>query len=377
MADVITIIGNDYGSLLKGELKRRGISQKDFAEAFGLKSSNLSGILSGKRKIPISLIPIVAELIGIEESAIINAQKNFSPEIKATPEDSEEEKKAKAELESFEKMVSLKSLLKGISKTTDSAIDRLNTLKRQYFLTTPEELAYKLGLMSESCFRRSDKTGLDHIMISTWVVKARAAAQNHPIEKAFSREKMSELLPIIVNILHKNNNTPSRIKEVLENYGIGYIELAKEPRASIDGYSFVIGDTPYIALTRRFDSIDNYAFNIMHELGHIYYGHVNESGKINVAIPHAETTEALPTQEEDADRFASEQLIPNRIWFLAPPVPLNPYIIQKRYTIWAKSKKLNPWIVLGRVSYETGMYRFTSDMSRCINEGKEGVGMIK
>lgn len=133
MADVITIIGNDYGSLLKGELKRRGISQKDFAEAFGLKSSNLSGILSGKRKIPISLIPIVAELIGIEESAIINAQKNFSPEIKATPEDSEEEKKAKAELESFEKMVSLKSLLKGISKTTDSAIDRLNTLKRQYF----------------------------------------------------------------------------------------------------------------------------------------------------------------------------------------------------------------------------------------------------
>jgi hypothetical protein len=38
---------------------------------------------------------------------------------------------------------------------------------------------------------------------------------------------------------------------------------------------------------------------------------------------------------------------------------------------------LNPWIVLGRVSHETGMYRFTSDSSRSINKGKEGVTMTK
>ncbi|MEE0978500.1 MAG: helix-turn-helix transcriptional regulator [Muribaculaceae bacterium] len=70
-------IPNDYGSLLKAELERRGISQKDFAEAFGLKSSNLSGILNGRRKIPISLIPVVSEMLNIPESAIIIAQKNF------------------------------------------------------------------------------------------------------------------------------------------------------------------------------------------------------------------------------------------------------------------------------------------------------------
>jgi HTH-type transcriptional regulator/antitoxin HigA len=58
-------------------------------------------------------------------------------------------------------------------------------------------------------------------------------------------------------------------------------------------------------------------------------------------------------------------------------VPLNPYVIQKKYTQWAKSKGLNPWIVLGRVSHETGMYRFTSDSSRSINKGKEGVNMAK
>jgi HTH-type transcriptional regulator/antitoxin HigA len=134
---------------------------------------------------------------------------------------------------------------------------------------------------------------------------------------------------------------------------------------------------PYIAVTRRFDRIDNYAFNIMHELGHIYYGHVDETGKINVAVPISDSTENFPFQEEEADRFATEKLIPNSVWFLAPPVPLNPYVIQKKYTQWAKSKNLNPWIVLGRVSHETGMYRFTSDSSRSINKGKEGVCMTK
>jgi plasmid maintenance system antidote protein VapI len=56
---------NEFGSLLKAELKRRGITHKDFAEAFALKPSNLSGILNGKRKIPVSLIPVVSEMLSI------------------------------------------------------------------------------------------------------------------------------------------------------------------------------------------------------------------------------------------------------------------------------------------------------------------------
>ena len=115
----------------------------------------------------------------------------------------------------------------------------------------------------------------------------------------------------------------------------------------------------------------------MHELGHIYLGHVDENGKINVATHNPESQEAYPLQEEQADKFANEALIPNKVWILAPPVPLNPYVIQKKYTQWAKSKGLNPWIVLGRVSHETGMYRFTSDTSRSINIGKEGGSMGK
>ncbi len=380
MTEDLANIPNNYGSLLKTELERRGISQKDFAEAFGLKSSNLSGILNGKRKIPVSLIPIVSEILDIPESAIINAQKNFSTKSSSSEIESEEEIAAKAELDSFEKIVSLKSLLRGLATLKSTAVEKLQILREHYGLTCASDLQRSSQSLTENCFRRSDKTGLDQIMITTWVVKVKAAAmnpENNP-EKPFNTGEMEQLSIIMSETLHKNSgNTPKKVKKLLNSYGIGYIEIEKEPKASIDGYSFLMNGTPYIAVTRRFDRIDNYAFNIMHELGHIYLGHVDETGKINVAVPISESSEVFPSQEEEADKFATENLIPNSIWFLAPPVPLNPYIIQKKYAQWAKAKGLNPWIVLGRVSHETGMYRFTSDASRTISKGKEGVSMAK
>lgn len=380
MTDNIPNIANEYGSLLKDELERRGISQKDFAEAFGLKSSNLCGILNGRRKIPVSLIPIVSEMLNVPESAIINSQKNFSKKSASSEMESNEESSAKAELDSFEKIVSLKSLLKGLVTVKSSAIEKLRVLRERYGLTSPSALLESSQNLTETCFRRSDKTGLDQIMITTWVVKVKAAAKNPENKpgRPFDRQCIEHLSKKMSTVLHQNSgNTLSKVKELLNSYGIGYIEMEKESRASIDGYSFLLNGTPYVAVTRRFDRIDNYAFNIMHELGHICLGHVDETGKINVATPITESSENFPSQEEEADKFATENLIPNNIWFLAPPVPLNPFVIQKKYTQWAKSKGLNPWIVLGRVSHETGMYRFTSDSSRTINKGREGVSMTK
>jgi HTH-type transcriptional regulator/antitoxin HigA len=371
---------NEYGSLLKEELERRGITQKDFAAAFGIKPSNLSGILNGRRKIPVSLIPVVSEMLSISESVIINAQKNGLSKSDSNGLGSVEEVAAKAELEAFEKILSLKSLLKGLVSRHNLATEKLRILKNHYGLTTASALLESSHKLTENCFRRSDKTGLDYIMINTWVVKVRAVAMSMSgsLDRPFVRGNMEQLVSSVSNVLHANKgDTPLKVKKLLNENGIGYIELPKESKASIDGYSFTLGGTPYIAVTRRFDRIDNYAFSVMHELGHIYYGHVDETGKINVAVQMSESNENYPSQEDEADRFATERLIPNSVWFLAPPVPLNPYVIQKKYTQWAKSKNLNPWIVLGRVSHETGMYRFTSDSSRSINKGKEGVSMAK
>ena len=90
----------------------------------------------------------------------------------------------------------------------------------------------------------------------------------------------------------------------------------------------------------------------------------DEGGNINLAY----ADEELMTKEErDANTFAADALIPKSIWVNAPRVIMNPHFIQKDYSNWAKKMGLNKWIVLGRVSHETGMYMFKSDKSREIN----------
>ena len=107
------------------------------------------------------------------------------------------------------------------------------------------------------------------------------------------------------------------------------------------------------------------AFAVMHEVGHLkLHSSEDDEGKINLPITDAE---GIPPEEKEANEYAANALIPESQWSSLPAMPLNPRYIQRECTKWAKNNTINKWIVLGRVSYETGMYMFKSDASREIN----------
>ncbi len=104
----------------------------------------------------------------------------------------------------------------------------------------------------------------------------------------------------------------------------------------------------------------------MHEVGHIYLHYLDlddNRSDSKLSIPDYDNES---TEEREANAFAANALIPNEEWKNAPKVRVNPVTIQRKYTQWAIEKGLNKWIVLGRISYETGMYKFRSDESRKI-----------
>ena len=68
--------------------------------------------------------------------------------------------------------------------------------------------------------------------------------------------------------------------------GIGFEWVEHEKGASIDGYSFISNGSPYIVVTLRYNRIDNFAFTIMHEIGHIDMGHKHGSQLAEVIANH-------------------------------------------------------------------------------------------
>jgi len=358
------------GSIIKKELKDRGLSQKDFAEAIGLRPSHISEVINGNRRITISFAESVEDWLGISAKLLLDMQLTYDLVCKSNNVDNAEEYIAISFLKELDEIIDVRALTKGQGKL--KPIEKVDFIKKHYQIDSIDTLREDFSRLAINCFRRSAKTGLDERMIATWVVKAHSEVQDESPNGEFTLENSNELCRLICDVLHENVDTISRIKNILDDFGILFKVVSKLDHASIDGYSFFNKGVPCIVLTMRYNRIDNLAFTLMHELGHIILGHTtNDQQQISVDM-RSFNDEDENRQEREADRFASEWLIPDKLWKLAPVAPMNPFVIQKKYFSWAEKRGLNKWIVLGRLSHETGIYKFKSDDSRhVIKEGGE------
>lgn len=350
------------GALLKKELSARGLTQRKLAEGVGMRPSHVSEIVSGKRPVTKAVAIKLQEVLGIEATVWLDLQ--LKAEVNAHLGGSEIE--AAAELAKYDSIFSLKDFFKkNRIERKCSCVEKLDFLKSSIRTGSYENTKERINnLVAGGFFRRSEKTGVDARMIATWVVLAWQEALKIKPVGVFDRSTADSLVRELCVIFHENSNTIYRLMTTLSSYGINFCIVEKVEHASIDGYSFLENGVPTIAITKRYDRIDNLAFSVMHEVCHVYR-HLKEQNdqRLNVVSDDFDCTK----EETEANDFAANALIPKDKWEQVPQVALNnPWTIQSRYTKWAEREGFNKWIVLGRVSYETGMYKFRSDDSRSI-----------
>ena len=348
------------GTILRYELEDREISQKDFAVMIGMQKSHLNELIKGKRPITKPIADKIEGVLGISAVSLVNMQTQYEYDIKVIEQRGVEEFEAQNALSLYNEIFDVKTLFKRIGKELTTAVQQMQYIAETLCLPQPAELR----LETSGMFRKSAKTGQDPRMLMTWKLLAELKAKEQKVEQPFSPERRNEVTDALARALHDNRSTVHTVKELLAAEGIAFCIEEKVDKASVDGYSFIEDGTPHIILTRRYDRIDNFAFALMHEVGHIYLHYLDGSRsdcKLSIADYDNESAE-----EKEANAFAANALIPNEEWKNAPRVRVNPAMIQRKYTQWAIEKGLNKWIVLGRISYETGMYKFRSDESRRI-----------
>ena len=354
-------IATHPGTILKLELEERGISQKEFAEMLDMQKSHLNEIIKGKRAMSISVADKIEEVLGISSVSLMNLQTQYEYDLRQIENRSIEEQEAINKLKLFDEIFDVKTLLKRLGCMCKTAVEKLRCLVTG--IQQPEPAELKL----EACgmFKKSSKTGQDPRMLMTWKLLAEATARKIIPQGVFRSERKADLVKELVDAFHQNKDTITVITRVFSKYGIAFCVVKKVEKASVDGYSFIEKDVPYIIVTERFDRIDNLAFAVLHEVGHIFLHYLDGTQKeFHLSIPDYDNESA---EEREANAFAANALIPSNLWKNAPKVRVNPLAIQRTYTDWAADNGFNKWIVLGRISYETGMYKFKSDDSRRIN----------
>ena len=326
----------------------------------GMQKSHLNELIKGKRPITKPIADKIGEVLGISAVSLVNMQTQYEYDMKVIEQRGVEEFEAQNALSLYNEIFDVKTLFKRIGKELTTAVQQMQYIAETLCLPQPAELR----LETSGMFRKSAKTGQDPRMLMTWKLLAELKAKEQKVEQPFSPERRNEVTGALARALHDNRSTVHTVKELLAAEGIAFCIEEKVDKASVDGYSFIEDGTPHIILTRRYDRIDNFAFALMHEIGHIYLHYLDGSrSDCKLSIPDYDNESA---EEKEANAFAANALIPNEEWKNAPRVRVNPAMIQRKYTQWAIEKGLNKWIVLGRISYETGMYKFRSDESRRI-----------
>lgn len=148
---------------------------------------------------------------------------------------------------------------------------------------------------------------------------------------------------------------PVRAQRLLKERGLILIVEPQIPGLAIDGAAYLDNGTPVIGMTLRKDTLDNFWFTLLHELGHTILHY--RSG-LSVGFFDQIEASSVDEQEAEADTFASNMLIPEERWRRSTARISNSVTTIERF---ASEVGIHPAIVFGRIRKERNNYAIFSN----------------
>jgi HTH-type transcriptional regulator/antitoxin HigA len=179
-----------------------------------------------------------------------------------------------------------------------------------------------------------------------WLYRAKELAQAvHSV--SYSEKKLRAALSALKELLA----APEEIRQtahILAEAGVRLVIVEYLPGAKIDGATFWLGDSPVIAMSLRFDRVDNFWFVLRHEIEHV----LNRDGSI-IDIELMEKIRdnvILPQEEVRANSEASEFCVPQDE-LKSFIVRIRPLYSEQRILLFSKRLSVHPGIVVGQLQF--------------------------
>lgn len=312
-------------------MDQQNLKPRDLIPYIGSKS-RVSEILARKRPLTLDMIRALQKGLGIPASILVKEQEivdDFDQELIDGP--------------------TLKIMLKrgylGINKIESN----LNALIEEFFKVIGNHREISLLLKKTYSIRSSRKMNKKALL--AWCARVMNKARINELPKFNPSSLNSETLISIIK-LSKEPNGPILAVNKLRELGIAVVIEQHLPQTYLDGASILINiDNPVIGLTNRYDRLDNFWFDLAHELSHIYL-HLNQG--FNLYFDDLDIKDLSDTREIEADKFAEELLIPSIKWKGSSAQIL---FTKEAAQDLADELGISVSIVAGRIRYEKKNYK--------------------
>jgi len=345
------------GILVKDEIEARNITQKELAVMIGVKQSFLNEIIKGKRPITAETALYIGKALDIPADYLMRFQSQYELDCARIKEKNIQKEKNISLWKIITEYVPVNSLSK-LGYLGNDLQENIDTIMKIFRVNTIDGI---IGVYSErrnAFYKKSEKLENDKKNMITWSVLAEYEAGKKQVD-IFNFDNVPRLIKELNEIFFENKNVLPRLDDILTLYGIKFNIVKKLDKTPIDGYSFWSEQNPAIAITLRHSRLDNLAFTLLHELGHIVL-HLKENKDLKFMDLDKIQEGKI---EDEANDFAETSLIPNKS--LNEIDYLNP--IDEDILNISLKNKINPAIILGRICHLTSNYKVRTNISRAIN----------
>ncbi len=329
---------------IRFRMEQASLKQQDLVPYIGSRSK-VSEVLNGKRALSLRMIRALNEGLGIPAEVLLQEPGAVIPdEIPGL------------ECDKFPLAEMLKrKWVEGFSGTLVEARERAEEVVRS-FLQPISDFKLQPALMRQHV--RSGSS-MDRYALLAWRARVTILAQHQAVADFEPRSITPEFMQRLVNLSYMDAG-PKLAQEFLAKNGIHLITLRHLPRTHLDGAAMILSaGVPVVALTLRYDRLDNFWFTLCHELAHLALHFEQDQDAWFVDDLDADGDQL----ENEADKFATDSLIPADVWQRAAVRnDRRPALVQA----FASSLRIHPAIVAGRIRREQANYRI---LSRLVNQG--------
>ncbi|WP_025810010.1 ImmA/IrrE family metallo-endopeptidase [Pseudomonas chlororaphis] len=320
-------------------MNEKGLKQADLVPYFGTRS-RVSEILARKRPLTVPMIRALAVGLGISADTLVGLD-DIGPS----------ERKDNIEWSKFPiKEMVARGWVDSVTRAKKSVEEIV------------EGFIAGMGLKDAGvAFRRTlsgdAPTPTTKYALYAWL--ARVIQKTRDLDSAlpkYIKESVGEDLIKKLVQLSRFEDGPKRAVELLNTYGIAVVFEPQLKGTMLDGAALKdLNGRPIIALTLRYDRLDNFWFTIVHELVHVWK-HIDD---VDEAILDDLDHSTDEKREVEANRIARDAFIPRSLWKRT-----DAYLKPSKDSIasLAKELKIHPAIVAGRVRKEIGNYNQFSDL---------------
>lgn len=339
------------GHLIAELLETRRWTQRTLAIVLEKDESTINKIISGRGSVTVETAIALEDVFGVDAGQFLELQREYDLAVARISSKPDQGRAIRAALFGD---LPIAAMVKRGWLNTDNP-QNLNAVEKglmNFFGVTQVDEIEILPHAARKTMVSSEPTPTQ----LAWLYRVKAIAEESMVAQ-YSQAALEQALPR----LHALTVAPEesrKVPRIMTECGIRFVIVEQLPGAKIDGVCFWLNDnSPVIALSLRYDRIDNFWFVLRHELEHVRLGHGKEAMILETELEgdRAGTGLSVSDDERLANAAAQDFCVPSKKMreFVKRK---DPFFSERDLLGFAKMLHVHPGIVAGQLQHITGRH---------------------